>query len=194
LANILGGVMIFLERPFKIGDIVQIDSLSPMKVVDMTWRSTRLENAFGYHISIPNNDVSNATLTNYSKNLPAGDFITVCLSPDYEPNTIIALINNALDDCGDAILQDLSKGTMFYEIGLIEEKVVAKYWPWWYTADFNKRYGTREKVWIKIIEHLNKAGISVNISSSLHVGNTKHKEAPPFAALEKDTISNDAVE
>ena len=62
LANILGGIMIFMERPFKIGDVVQVGDSPVSKVIGMTWRTTRFVDPFNYHINIPNSQVTESNI------------------------------------------------------------------------------------------------------------------------------------
>ena len=162
LANILGGIMIFIEKPFKIGDTIKVGGLPVGKVMDMTWRTTRLVDSFDYHMNIPNSDVAGSNIINYSGSLPSGDYISVYVSPDHHPDTVIRLMDQALQEC-DKILQDQAKGTMFAGVEKLEDTTAACYWPWWYIPDYNARYGSREQVWLKIAEHLKRAGISLAI-------------------------------
>ncbi|HEY4415428.1 MAG TPA: mechanosensitive ion channel family protein [Verrucomicrobiae bacterium] len=65
LANFFGAVAIFADRPFKIGDRIQIDGVDGM-VETIGMRSTRVRSLDGYLVSIPNKAMNNATITNIS--------------------------------------------------------------------------------------------------------------------------------
>ncbi len=65
LANFFGAVSIFVDRPFKIGDRIQVDSIDGM-VETIGMRSTRVRSLDGYLVSIPNKAMNNATITNIS--------------------------------------------------------------------------------------------------------------------------------
>jgi MscS family membrane protein len=65
LANFFGAVAIFVDRPFKIGDRVQIDNIDGT-VETIGMRSTRVRSLDGYLVSIPNKSMNNATITNVS--------------------------------------------------------------------------------------------------------------------------------
>ena len=62
-ANLFGSVMIFLDRPFKIGDWVLIGE-NEGTVEDIGFRSTRVRTFYNSVISIPNATVANADIDN----------------------------------------------------------------------------------------------------------------------------------
>jgi MscS family membrane protein len=65
LANLFGGISIFLDKPFRIGDRVQLDGVDgPVESIGL--RSTRVRNLDGHLITIPNKTMGNATITNIS--------------------------------------------------------------------------------------------------------------------------------
>jgi MscS family membrane protein len=63
LANIFGAVAIFLDKPFRVGDRIQLDAVDGV-VETIGLRSTRVRNLDGHLIAIPNKTVGNATITN----------------------------------------------------------------------------------------------------------------------------------
>lgn len=160
LANILGGIMIFIERPFTLGDIIKIGSLPVAKVVGMTWRTTRLLDTFNYYMNVPNSQVAELSIQNYTKSIPIGDYIDVYVSPEHPPEKVIELMNLALGDC-KTILQDQDKGTILSGLEVFEQMTMMKYWPWWSVDDYHKRYSIRSEVWNSIWKRLSEAGIEM---------------------------------
>lgn len=65
IANIFSGIVLNMERPFTVGDWVRIGSLDEGRVIDITWRTTRVKTRNGYVISVPNSKVSEAEIHNY---------------------------------------------------------------------------------------------------------------------------------
>lgn len=63
LANLFGAIAIFLDKPFKIGDRIQIDAVDG-SVETIGLRSTRVRNLNGHLVTIPNKTMGNATITN----------------------------------------------------------------------------------------------------------------------------------
>jgi len=160
LANILGGIMIFIERPFTFGDIVKIGSLPTAKIVDMNWRTTRLLDTFNYYMNVPNSQVAESSIQNYTKSIPIGDYINVYVSPEHHPEKVIELMNRALADC-KTILQEQDKGTILAGQEVFEHMTMMKYWPWWSVDDYHKRFGIRSEVWNCIWKRLSEAGIEM---------------------------------
>jgi MscS family membrane protein len=65
LANLLGSLLIMLEKPFRVGHVIRLTG-SEGTVEDVGFRSTRLRTADNSLISIPNNTVVNTTVENLS--------------------------------------------------------------------------------------------------------------------------------
>lgn len=66
LANLFGAVAIFADKPFRVGDHIKLDAAEgTVEYVGM--RSTRVRNADGFVISVPNKIMGNAPITNISR-------------------------------------------------------------------------------------------------------------------------------
>ena len=70
LANFFGGMSIFLDRPFKAGDYIILDSGERGEVKEIGMRSTRILTRDDILISIPNSVITNAKVTNESAPKP----------------------------------------------------------------------------------------------------------------------------
>jgi MscS family membrane protein len=66
LSNLFGAVAIFADKPFRIGDRIQLDSIDGT-VEAIGLRSTRVRNLDGYLVSIPNRNMANANIINVSQ-------------------------------------------------------------------------------------------------------------------------------
>jgi len=66
ISNIFSGIVINMERPFNVGDWVKIGETDEGRVVDITWRTTRVKVRNGYVVSIPNGQVSEAQIHNFN--------------------------------------------------------------------------------------------------------------------------------
>ncbi|MBO6519307.1 MAG: mechanosensitive ion channel [Rhodospirillales bacterium] len=66
ISNVFSGIAINVERPFRIGDWVKIEGHEPGQIVNITWRTTRLETIDKNIICIPNAMASDQTLENLS--------------------------------------------------------------------------------------------------------------------------------
>jgi MscS family membrane protein len=66
LSNLFGAVAIFADKPFRIGDRIQLDAIDGT-VEAIGLRSTRVRNLDGHLVTIPNRTVANASIVNVSK-------------------------------------------------------------------------------------------------------------------------------
>lgn len=64
-SNIISGLLIFLDRPFVIGDLVEIEGLYG-QVERITLRSTRIVTVDGKMLAVPNSDIINKTVASYT--------------------------------------------------------------------------------------------------------------------------------
>ena len=65
IANVFSGIMLNLERPFKVGDILKIKTGATSKwaeVIDISWRTTKVKDATKHIISIPNAVMSESVI------------------------------------------------------------------------------------------------------------------------------------
>jgi small conductance mechanosensitive channel len=65
LSNIISGLFIFLDRPFVIGDLVEIEGTYG-RVERLTLRSTRIVTSDGKMLAVPNTEVINKTVASYT--------------------------------------------------------------------------------------------------------------------------------
>ena len=65
LANLFGAVAVLMDKPFKVGDRIQLDSVDGTVEI-IGFRSTRVRNLDGHLVTIPNKTMGNATITNVS--------------------------------------------------------------------------------------------------------------------------------
>ena len=66
LSNLFGAVAIFADKPFRVGDRIQLDNVDGT-VEAIGLRSTRVRNLDGHLVAIPNRTMANANIVNVSK-------------------------------------------------------------------------------------------------------------------------------
>jgi MscS family membrane protein len=70
LANFFGGISIFVDNTFKVGDYIIIDNLQRGEVVEIGIRSTRIKTRDEVLITIPNSIIVNSKILNQSAPIP----------------------------------------------------------------------------------------------------------------------------
>ena len=64
-SNLISGLLIFLDRPFVIGDLVEVGEFDG-HVEQITLRSTRIVTSDGRMLAVPNNEMINTTVASYT--------------------------------------------------------------------------------------------------------------------------------
>ena len=65
LANVISGLFIFWDRPFVVGDLVEVDGQYG-RVEEITMRSTRIVTVDGKMLAVPNSEIVSSTVTSYT--------------------------------------------------------------------------------------------------------------------------------
>jgi len=91
LANLLGGVLIFADKPFSLGQRVVIGAHTGT-VEDIGIRSTRLRTLDGHHVSIPNDEVCNSYIENIARRPNIRRKFSLTITYDTPPEKIARAI------------------------------------------------------------------------------------------------------
>ena len=101
LSNIISGLFLNIERPFKPGDWIMFDDqLGRVKAI--SWRSTRLTSIENQEIFVPNDKLAQSTVMNFANNDPSfskGGFVvydSIYVHPRHDPYYIIELLKDSL--------------------------------------------------------------------------------------------------
>lgn len=85
--NLFGSVVIFTDRPFRVGDYISVGSVSGT-VKEVGFRSTRISTREGTLVTIPNKDIAHQTIENYGLRAFRRVALTVGLTYDSTPQQI----------------------------------------------------------------------------------------------------------
>jgi small conductance mechanosensitive channel len=85
LSNFISGIIIFIDRPFVLGDLVEIDDKYG-RVSEITLRSTRVVTSDGRMLAVPNTEIINKTVASYTNfpNLWLDIPVTIAVDEDIE--------------------------------------------------------------------------------------------------------------
>jgi len=92
LSNFISGIIIFIDRPFVLGDLVEIDDKYG-RVSEITLRSTRVVTSDGRMLAVPNTEIVNKTVASYTNfpNLRLDISVTIAVDEDIERSRQILL-------------------------------------------------------------------------------------------------------
>ncbi|OQY26701.1 MAG: hypothetical protein B6244_12765 [Candidatus Cloacimonetes bacterium 4572_55] len=167
ISNIFSGIAINLERPFRVGDWVKIGNYEEGKVIDVTWRTTRIQTWSDCILSIPNSSASESSIHNYS--YPDDLYWmwpTVHIDRTHPP----ALIKKILEDAAMSVKEVLDdpQPMVFTEIGEWSVKYIVAFC----VKNYEFRYENETAVWEAIWVYMDRAGISFGIPErNIHITN-----------------------
>ncbi len=97
LSNLISGILIFWDRPFVIGDLVEVEGHYG-RVERITPRSTRIVTVDGRMLAVPNSTVINTTVASYTNfpHLRLDISVTVAVTEDLDRarKTLLDLVSN----------------------------------------------------------------------------------------------------
>lgn len=92
LGNLFSGVMLLMERPFEVGDEIEVGSVSGV-VTEINWRSAHIKTRGGVVRIVPNSTLNHEILTNYSvPDRTRREFIEASFSYEDPPNEVCAAL------------------------------------------------------------------------------------------------------
>lgn len=94
--NLFGGLVIFLDKPFSVGDWIQIDKFEGT-VEDITFRSTRVRTFDNSVVNIPNAVIANDSVINWSRMERRRNKVNLCLDLD-TPIEKVQKVQNRIKD------------------------------------------------------------------------------------------------
>ncbi len=103
IADFFSGIVISLQRPFKIGDYIEIEG-DRGTVIEVNWRASQILTSLNRLITFPNGKVAGATIINYTHAMPLRFAFWITL--DYEipvkraQRILLAAAKDGQHDCG----------------------------------------------------------------------------------------------
>ncbi len=164
LSDLLGSLVIFAERRFKMGDVVRLAGGEPARVVGITWRSTTLKNASGLMLSVPNRTVTETEVENRSRGGDTYDSLAVTISTDKDAARVIQVIRGAMVHCKNLTPEH---GVAVVSYNQRESLKVVQYRFWWFLKDYEARNKTRDEVIARIAMGLaseDMSGIEITLA------------------------------
>ena len=100
LGNLFSGLMLLLERPFEVGDTIEVGSVGGV-VKEINWRSAHLKSNRGVMQIVPNSTLNKEIISNFSRPRPIRlEEIEVCFSYDDPPNKVRKALLEVADTPG----------------------------------------------------------------------------------------------
>ena len=159
LSNFLSGVFLYIERPIKIGDSVQVDAgtseIIRGQVIDIDIISTKIRSWDGYVVRVPNDRLFKSVVMNYSKASAIRVVIDVGISYKSDIPKAKEAIMKALDR-NPYVLVNPEPEVYIKEFADSAIVLTVRFW-----APSKVWYETRKLCLELIREELKKAGVEI---------------------------------
>jgi potassium efflux system protein len=158
LSNIVSGLAINLERPFRVGEWVKISHYDEGVVEDINWRATQIRTRTGLTLIIPNSIVAEQDIINFSAKDNLWLRPTIYVDPRHPPEMIRKILDSALLSV-EGILTEPAPFSLYVGIN----DWAASYWMYVCIEDYSKKYRILQSLWNNAWAALSRAGIQAAI-------------------------------
>lgn len=155
LSNVISGIFIFWDRPFVIGDLVEVDGHYG-KVEDITIRSTRVVTPDGKMLAIPNSTIVNTTVASYTNFPHLRLDVGVTIGVNEDIGRVRAILLSAAGSDND-FLADPAPEVVVKSLNDYNTEVELRVWLRDEQRHIAERYQLRERMY----EALNLAGVDM---------------------------------
>ena len=173
LSNLFGSLTVLLDRPFRIGDWVNIDGKVEGTVEEVGLRSCRVRTFYNSLITIPNGTLTNASIDNYGMRTYRRFTTTLGLQYDTPPQKVEAFCSGirSLIDAHPHTRKD------FYHVylnGLGSSSLDVLLYLFFITPDWSEELQQRHRLLLDILRLGEKIGIEFAFpTQTLHTVNTE---------------------
>jgi small conductance mechanosensitive channel len=155
LSNFISGIIIFIDRPFVLGDLVEIDDKYG-RVNEITLRSTRIVTSDGKMLAVPNTEIVNKTVASYTNfpNLRLDIAVTISVDEDIEKTRqiLLGLVDDDLEYLNDPAPRVIVTALNDYNIALELQA---------WLKDKRQHVEKRSELREKVFKALNTAGVEM---------------------------------
>jgi small-conductance mechanosensitive channel/CRP-like cAMP-binding protein len=156
LKNVIAGIALQTERPFEIGHWVEINNRIG-RVVEMSWRATRVITVDGNYIVFPNSNLAQAELVNYTLGSPIQAMhVQIGVGYSYPPNLVKQVLTAAALASPD-VCREPPPSIKLIQYGDYSVTYDVKFWLYNYDKYTEKRDAVMTSAWY----HLHRAGIKL---------------------------------
>ena len=181
VADLLSGLALNIEQPFRVGDHIAVAGGVSGKVTEMNWRATRILSVTGDLHVVPNGVLSHGTITNHDSTLAAHhrSYAFVKVGVDESPGRVLPILRAAMmavPKVLDAPAPDVE--VLSFGDWAIEYRLIFYYATW--VDETEVLSGIYDAVWT----HLKWAGIALPTPRTLMTRPNEKAAAPtPLAAM-----------
>ena len=158
LSNVISGIMIMMDQPFRVGDRIEIPKLNTWgDVVDIGLRSTRIRTADNRLVIIPNNVISTDQVVNYTYPDPRYRIqIEIAVGYEHDIEKVRQILVDTVSKVGGVISY---KPVEALVVGMGEYAITFRV-RWWIQSYVDTRR-MFDRVYTALREALKEAGVEI---------------------------------
>lgn len=179
LENMLGGITIAFDRPFKVGDFIKVGDLMG-SVEEVGLRSTRVRTLDRTVVTVPNGQMADSKVENFAKR----DRIRLLFSIGLQYDSSLDQMKLVIDDIKRMILSEpkaIHDGFRVRFDGFGDSALQIQIYVFINTTDYNEFTAIREDLLMKIAKIVENAGVEFAFpTQTIYQGkasNADHKKA-----------------
>jgi len=175
LSNMLGGFTILVDRPFKVGDLIELADGRAGEVLKIGIRSTRIKQGDGTLLVVPNKDMANSRVINYA--LPTTQVairatVTLDMTTDVERAKQVLL---GVMQAHPEVMADPAPGVYLVKLGPGTLELALTCW----VASYKERLRIADELNMRWLKALRMNGIRVpHPQQDLHLNFLEDRLAP----------------
>ncbi len=155
-SNLISGVILALERPMKIGDVIEVKSLMGT-VQDIGFRASIVRSFDGADVIIPNGDFLSSEFINWTRSDSRRRLaVNVGVAYGTDPNLVLKLLRETADE-NDVVLKYPAPITRFLEMGESSLDFQLLYW----IPDFDNSFSMGTQMTTQVYRKITEAGITI---------------------------------
>ena len=167
-ANLFGSMMIFADRPFRVGDYIKIADIEG-NVEHVGFRSTRIRTFYGSVVSIPNQVVASANIDNMGERVYRRIRFSLGIAystPTLKIQEFIESIRLLLNT--NSLIQKQDLNVSFESMGDFSLNILVNYFV--QAGNLGEESMVRQEVYLKIMDIAKEQGIEFAFpTQSLHI-------------------------
>lgn len=179
VSNLFGGMTVFTDQPFQVGDWVIIDGKVEGTVEEVGFRSTRVRTFYGSLVSVPNSKVANSNVDNMGKRPFRRVKTTLGLTYDTPPDLLQAFVEGVRGilkshpatrkDAYEVHFKDFSASSLDVMVYFFLT-----------SADWNAELTARSEIFRQVLRLADDLGVRFAYpSQSLYLESTPERPLPP---------------
>ncbi|MBP2017971.1 small-conductance mechanosensitive channel [Symbiobacterium terraclitae] len=157
LSNMLGGLVLLIDRPFRVGDVIELTDGRGGTVVEVGLRTTRIRQPDGTALVVPNKDMANTRIINRgqpSSRVAIRQTVSVAYGTDPEPAKRVLLdVMNSHPE----VLPDPAPGVWFTQFNSFSLELSMSCW----INAGTDRARVTDELNVRILKALQENGIAV---------------------------------